>query len=87
MDVTNYTEQLEYAISTHTGPYQSFEREVYDMMRAALVKCSLPGRPSPGHLRVPPAAALAKSSGHAAGLHLRCSAGASVRARFWGVRA
>ena len=38
MDLMNYQQQLEYAISTHSGPYQSFEREMYDMMRAALVK-------------------------------------------------
>jgi len=38
MDLMNYQQQLEYAISTHSGPYQSFERKMYDMMRAALVK-------------------------------------------------
>ena len=41
LDVANYKEHLDYRITRTEGLFYSFEREYYDMMRAAFLKYSM----------------------------------------------
>lgn len=41
MDVTNYEQGVGYQIKSRQGAYESFEREYYDMIRAAFLKYSM----------------------------------------------